>query len=58
MLAVIVCNLCSVAMLLGLLAGVTVGFVQAGGAVGDALAFDRRLGVRPRARRAVRSLPA
>ncbi len=40
MLAVIVCNLAVIAMLLGLLAGLTVGFLAARPAIGAALAFD------------------
>ncbi len=41
MLVVIICNLLAVVMLLGLLAGITVGFVTARAALSKALAFER-----------------
>jgi hypothetical protein len=48
MLAVVVCNLASVAMLVGLLAGIVAGVVRARVRVGEALAYAP-LAVRPAA---------
>ena len=40
MLAVLVCNLCAVVMLGGLITGIVVGFIRARVAIGAALAYD------------------
>jgi len=47
MFAVIVCNITTVALLIGLFAGLIVGFIDGRIAIADALAFDAHAGFTP-----------
>ncbi len=60
MLAVIICNVCTVAMLVGLLAGIAVWFIETRVVVAAALTFDTYAAVtsRPAVRPPTRLRPA